>query len=517
VSASLLSSVGTLIAAGGACAAMMMAPGRARALVMVATLALLPVLVLGDQWDTERIVSLRESRSTTLAGVVAALAAIAVLAAIFDRLPWLLPLAIVAAIPFRVPLQAGGDQANLLIPLYLVLAGAVAWTAFAAFRGAGEAADDADGGGEGGSAVPAVAREGVGRWLFFLIPAMVALYALQALYSRDPSRALQDVCFFLVPFSFVYVLIRETRWTRRLLLLLLAVVVVEALAFTLFGYWEYLSRHLIWNPEVIRANEFHIYFRVNSLFWDPNIFGRFLVMVIVALTALLLWSDDRRRIWSLAGLILVLWLGLVMTHSLSSFLALLAGLAALAALRWSWRWTAAAVAGIVLAAALALALGSDIFDEGTTLNKRTSGRGDLVSGGLELFGQRPLGGFGSASFSTAFLEEIVDGRAPVSESHTEPITVAAEQGAVGLVFYLGLIGAALVVMAHGLGVAAPGLGGRRPPTAPELARMAVMAAFIALLVHSLSYAGFFEDPVTWLLFALALSLPAGVAAEVAEG
>ena len=53
------------------------------------------------------------------------LAASAALAAVFRRWPILLPLAIVAALPFRVPLEAGGDTANLLVPLYLVIAGGV--------------------------------------------------------------------------------------------------------------------------------------------------------------------------------------------------------------------------------------------------------------------------------------------------------------------------------------------------------------------------------------------------------
>ena len=51
--------------------------------------------------------------------------ALAALAYAFFRWPLLLPLAIVAALPFRVPLHAGGDTANLLVPLYLVIAAGV--------------------------------------------------------------------------------------------------------------------------------------------------------------------------------------------------------------------------------------------------------------------------------------------------------------------------------------------------------------------------------------------------------
>ena len=41
-----------------------------------------------------------------------------------------------------------------------------------------------------------------------------------------------------------------------------------------------------------------------------------------------------------------------------------------------------------------------------------------------------------------------------------------------------------------------------------LARAAVLATFVALLVHTMAYAGFFEDPITWVLLAAGASLAA---------
>ena len=48
----------------------------------------------------------------------------------------------------------------------------------------------------------------------------VALYALQALYSADHAKAAENVAFFYVPFGLLFVLLREVRWTRELLLAL---------------------------------------------------------------------------------------------------------------------------------------------------------------------------------------------------------------------------------------------------------------------------------------------------------
>ena len=54
----------------------------------------------------------------------------------------------------------------------------------------------------------------------------------------------------------------------------------------------------------------------------------------------------------------------------------------------------------------------------------------------------------------------------------------------------------------------------------SLPRAAVAAAFAALVVHTLVYAAFLEDPLTWALLAAAVALrrrdePAGAAAEPA--
>ena len=66
-----------------------------------------------------------------------------------------------------------------------------------------------------------------------------------------------------------------------------------ALVFAAIGFWEYQTRELLLNPKVIASNQFEEYFRVNSLFFDPNIYGRFLALVMIALAGVLLWT--RRR------------------------------------------------------------------------------------------------------------------------------------------------------------------------------------------------------------------------------
>jgi putative inorganic carbon (HCO3(-)) transporter len=520
----LLAAAGLLAAAAACAASILLAPGRARSLAMLVAIGLFPLLILGDQWHTQQIVDLRHDDTRIAALLVGAAVAVGGLAYVFRRWPILLPLAIVAALPFRVPLHAGGDTANLLVPLYLVIAAGVVFTLLRDW-----------------SSPPS---SWTPRPLAWLLAAFVVLYAIQALYSGDFSKGLQNVCFFLVPFTVAYRLLREVEWNRRLLTLVLWVLAAEAVAFVLVGSVEYLSRSLFWNDQVIRSNEFHTYFRVNSVFWDPNVYGRYLALVLVVVTAALLWARRRFDFWLLATTILVLWLGLAQTFSQSSFIALLAGLAVLAAIRWSWRWTLAAVAvglvGAVLVVTLVGGSGKVNFDR---LNIDTSGRANLVQGGLDLFAERPLQGYGSGSFQVAYRDHRENKDVPVSVSHTEPVTVAAEQGLLGLLAYVALIVVALWTLGSGMWRPRPAgpvvaasptvLGGRAasaprgtPATTPSaggasspqalgaalVGRAAVLAAFVALLVHTMSYAGFFEDPITWVLLAIGASLAAPAAA-----
>ncbi|HEX8689002.1 MAG TPA: hypothetical protein VF729_02040, partial [Solirubrobacterales bacterium] len=120
-----LAAAGVLIAAAAAAAAILLTPGRARAGAMLLALALFPTLILGDQWHSPQVVDLREEPLGFAGLTAAALAISAALAVVFRRWPIVLPLAIVFALPFRVPLEAGGDTANLLVPLYVVIAGGV--------------------------------------------------------------------------------------------------------------------------------------------------------------------------------------------------------------------------------------------------------------------------------------------------------------------------------------------------------------------------------------------------------
>jgi O-antigen ligase len=430
---------------------------------------------------------------------MAGVALVVALAVVLHRRPWLLPLLAVAALPFRVPIESGGQSANLLLPLYVVVAAgvlALAWERLGRPSRKGSA-DDA---GESGW------RERIPGWTELALVAFVALYALQALYSSDFEQALKNIAFFYVPFMLLLKLLTTVRWTPRVVAGTFSLSVVLALGFAGIGFVEYATRHLFWNQKVIEANQFESYFRVNSLFFDPNIYGRFLAMVMIGLAAILLWPRRGRDVAIATGVLVVLWCALVVTFSQSSFAALLAGLAVLTALRVGWRPVAVAVAAVA-AAGVVLALAAPgvlhlNLRSAHSVNRASAGRLDLMRGGLRMFTDRPLAGFGSGSFAKKFRQrERAGSRAAASASHTIPITVAAEQGVPGLAAYAAVLIASFGLLFRGLGQ----LRDRAPP--PRLVTRAYLAAaYTGLVVHTLLYAAFLEDPITWTLLAAGIVL-----------
>jgi O-antigen ligase len=463
-----------------AAAALVAPSARGRAVAMLAALAIAPVILVFHISHSAQFRALLDRPSLAAAAGVAGVVAVLALAWTIHRWPSVLPVLAVAAVPFRVPIAIGGTTANLLVPLYAVVAAGV--LAYALPRVAAPESE------------PPRRRAGALEWT---LAAFVALYAIQASYSIDFDRALENVVFFYVPFALLFVLVSRIAWTPRLTVACLGVLVVLALAFAGVGFVEYATRHLFLNPKVIASNQLSDSFRVNSLFFDPNIYGRFLAIVMLLVVAWLLWAERARAAVAGAIVLAVLWGGLVLTLSQSSFASLLVGLAVLGGMRWNARRAVALAGAFVLlgAAVVLLAPGALRLDLGSSksANSATSGRYDLISGGVRLFADRPLQGWGTGSFPRQYRRaEHVSAERATSASHTIPITVAAEQGIAGLAVYLALLVCALWRLLRGASIVP--------------ARAAVAAAFVALLAHTMMYASFLEDPLAWTLLAVGTAL-----------
>ena len=143
--------------------------------------------------------------------------------------------------------------------------------------------------------------------------------------------------------------------------------------------------------------------------------------------------------------------------------------------------------------AIAVAVFPTTFGLNQGLNGASSGRAGLVSGGLHMFNDRPVWGYGSGAFVTEYHKQHPNA-GTLAASHTIPITIAAEQGLIGELAYLALVIVAAVVLVR--------------DTRSDPARAAIAAAFVALVFHTLLYADFLEDPVTWTLLGIGTALAA---------
>jgi O-antigen ligase len=149
---------------------------------------------------------------------------------------------------------------------------------------------------------------------------------------------------------------------------------------------------------------------------------------------------------------------------------------------------------VIVVGAAAVAASPHTFGLEQGFNGVSGGRGGLVSGGISLFGERPGWGYGSGSFVPEYKAHHPNLDTTLAASHTIPITVAAEQGVIGLIVYIALIVCAFTVVL------------RRSRGDPV--RSAIAATFTALMFHTMLYANFLEDPTTWALLAVGAALAA---------
>jgi O-antigen ligase len=476
------------------------------------------------------------SAGLIVAACAAAAVVVAVLSLLMRRRPEALPLLAIFALPFRLPITADGRTVNLLIPLYLVVAAGTLTHLVPKLFDRGPEIDQTHTREQIRSSPGRVSTWLSPRGVEWLLLGAVVLYALQGVYSTDHAKAAENLAFFYIPFGLLFVLLRDVRWTRELLLACLGVAVALAVVFAGVGFIEYYRKALFLNPKVVASNQFGNYFRVNSLFFDPSIYGRFLAVVMIAVTTVVLWSRRHRDVLLGAGVLAWLLAGLLTSFSQSSIAALLLGLVVLAAYRWDVRATVYVTGALVAIAAVVVLLAPPslhfgLHGSGGSTSNATSGRTKLVSGGLELFGDRPLYGYGSGSFETEYRRHGNASSAnATSASHTIPITVAAEQGILGLVLYVALLTVAFIVLFSGAGRSpprpSPGDTRLRPspgdtraspfrPASPF--RLAIAACFAALVLHTWTYADFLEDPITWTLLGIGVALARGPRSVGEEG
>ena len=416
-----------------------------------------------------------------LAGAaVVGLLLVALCAYVFHRWPFVLPFAALACVAARLHVHVGSTEANLLVPMYGVVAAAALLLAWELWQG------------------DARVRElGPVAWP---LAAFVGWGGLSMIWTQDVRQGAIELLFFYLPFGLLAVALARLRWSRLIALGLLVEVTAMAVIFAAIGIYQYEAHKLFWNQKLLVSNAYAPFYRVNSVFWDPSIYGRFLVVAILALLVVVLFGRDRRWLLGATAAIAVIWAGLFFSYSQSSFAALAAGVVIAAIFAWG-RWgIALALATVLVVFAAGLAVPSvrhDLFGHSAG-KSATSGRGTLVRRGLHIAVHHPVAGVGLGGFKHAYADLAgLKGKEPnAAASHTTPVTVAAEGGIVGFALYAWLLVAALLLAFR-----------RFARDLPGLTALAFGLVLTAIAVHSLFYSAFFEDPTVWAAIGLAAALP----------
>ncbi len=399
--------------------------------------------------------------------------------------PWVWFGLLAVALPVRFPVSLGSQQANLLVPLYAVLLlGLAAWL-WGRLRG--RLPPDP----EGPTAIDVP------------LAALVGFALLSVLWSDDGTQAAVKTVFFYLPFLLLYRLV--VAWWRQApaLRVLAWTTVGMAVPVALLAVGQYLTRDVFWNHRLQQSNVYSRFFRVNGIFYDPNILGRYLVLALLICAGYAYASTRPRTLAILGASAVVLAAGLVVTFSRSSALGLMVGLAMLAWRAYGWRRTLA-VGGallVILAAAAVIRSPSvrDAVTSSSRLQKVSEGRFDLVKGGLQIWRDNPVIGTGLGSFEKQYKQSLTPSeqrKVRVVISHNTPVTVLTEVGAVGFALFL------LLIVATWLRIA----GDSRVPGPAGWASWVILAMLTSIFVHSLLYAALFEDPYTWVLVGAAVGL-----------
>jgi O-antigen ligase len=448
-------------------AAMLLSRPRAQLLAGMAVTAvgeatLAAALIPGA--DLKLLVSPASHTAALVVGILVVVAGAVALA----RYPAIVPIALLAVAPFRISVSIGSQKAYLLVPLYVVLGAAFLALVFRALR------------------------RDVGKPLppLFAVPAgmFVALAGLSLLWTRDLRQGTIELLFFLFPFSALVVAVARSpfrSWHPRALATTL---VALAGLFSAVGLFQRVTHGHLLAGDVARANAYTTYFRVTSLFKDPSIFGRH-VVIAIAVLLVAVWLG-RIGFWAGAALIAFLWAGLLFSYSQSSFVSLFA-----VAVAVSFALGGLRMRRVLLVGGIAFVLAGAGFVAATAVNdsarQATSGRTRLARVTWVVFTNHPVVGVGIGGQPQASKDEAkTQLSAKRDRSHTTPLTVAAELGILGLLAYAALLaGATRLLLLLTRSNRALGLG--------------ASAVFLALFVHSLFYAGFFEDPIVWGVMALA--------------
>ena len=292
---------------------------------------------------------------------------------------------------------AGQGELGRLLPLYVVLGAGTLALAYRALRGE--------------VPIPPPGDRSPGRSLRGVRLALAPL-------GRHLESGRDQLVFFLLPFSALAAVVARAPFASWLPRVLGWIAVALATLFALVGLIEGTSHRLLFSaPSVEIGNTYSSLFRVTSLFRDPSLYGRHVVLGLVVLVTVLLYA--RVGLWA-SALVAFLFAGLYFSHSQSSMAALFAAvlMLVLVVARGRLRLAIAAITVTIVVAAGILAAAQGL-DE--SVRRVTSGRSLRAAEAAQVAADEPIVGVGIGgqpvasqrlSDRTAYVQRFVSTRPP---------------------------------------------------------------------------------------------------------
>src|SRR5262245_61333095 len=325
----------------------------------------------------------RHASAAQVALGLVGLLVLAAAAAVLVRRPALVLPALLVAAPFRLPLDFGsehrfyvaiarGGETGRLLPLYFVVTAAALALAWRLLRG------------EETRELP---------WEISVpLGALTSFACLSYLWSDAAGPARNLLVYFLLPFAVLVAVAARAPFPPWMPRVLGTIAVALAALFAVVGLIEEATHRLIFYTSSVEVgNAYSSFFRVTSLFRDPSLYGRHVVLGIAVLLVALLY----RRIGWLLGLsaMVVLFAGLFFSYSQSSLVALFAVTLFVAVLSSDRNVRIVAVATAVLVVAAAAAyVGAKATTHST--EKITSDRWRRIDLTRKVFEHNPIAGVG---------------------------------------------------------------------------------------------------------------------------
>jgi O-antigen ligase len=401
------------------------------------------------------------------------------------RWPWLVVAGCVIA-GLRLPLRDPPSPADHLLPLYAILICGLVAHAVELVRGR-------------------VERPALG----LLGPALagwVLLASASLFWTSNLDNGAFSVIDVALPFGALAALVGSLGIERVAPLRLARLQVGLAVLFSLVAVYQWQSHDLISNRKLEVDNAYASFYRVNSLFFDPSLFGRFQAIAILTLVGALLLARRPPRPLLLVLASAAVFVGLALSYSQSSLLALDVGLVVLAGIIWRGRAVLGfgALAVLVLLASFAVPTTRHKLLH-TSISGITSNRSSILRKGIDAFRRHPVIGSGLGSFAHAA------GTTPQERARIAPHNVilqeAVELGLLGLIVLAGIVVAVLRLLL-------------RPADASRSRELRLVLAceLTAIVVSSLFYASLFEDPIAWVAASLIAlcALPRRQASDIAR-